>query len=353
MEINEIYIWRCIELAQKGVGTARPNPSVGCVVVWDDVIIGEGFTSSYGGNHAEVNAIEAVKDKSKLSEATIYVTLEPCSHYGKTPPCADLIVRHKIPRVVIGCVDTSSQVAGKGIERLKNAGCEVVVGVLEKECLMQHKRFFAVQNKKRPYVILKWAETLDGFIAPLKRNENRPVWISNSESQQLVHKWRSEEHAILVGTNTAIEDNPKLDVRNWKGNAPIRVVLDRSVKIPKDYSLFDEKQLTIVLVDKSCKDIPVSKKNLRYEFLDFSKEVSGQICDLLMKYNVQSVLVEGGSQTLKTFIDSELWDEARVFVGHMSFKEGVEAPVLEEYSFEESMLKETKLKMYKNSKHIL
>ena len=200
-----------MQLAKNGIGTTRPNPSVGAVIAYNDKIIGEGFTSSYGGNHAEVNAINSVKNKALLKESTIYVTLEPCSHFGKTPPCADLIVKHQIKNVVIGCVDTNSLVAGKGIERLQNAGINVEVGVLEKECLEHHKRFFTVQNKKRSYIILKWAETKDGFIAPLEKDEQKPVWISNSYSQLLVHKWRSKEHAILVGTNTVIADNPEIE----------------------------------------------------------------------------------------------------------------------------------------------
>ena len=183
---------RCLELAQKGIGTTRPNPSVGAVLVVDDKVIGEGFTSPYGGSHAEVNAVASVKDKELLKKATFYVTLEPCSHYGKTPPCSLMIIENEIPKVVIGCVDTNSLVAGKGIEMLRDAGCEVITGVLEDECKQQHKRFFTFHNKKRPYIILKWAETKDGFVAPLKRDERKPVWITNEVSRQFVHQWRAE-----------------------------------------------------------------------------------------------------------------------------------------------------------------
>ena len=208
---HEQYIKRCLEIAKKGIGSTRPNPSVGAVIVVGDKIIGEGFTSPYGGNHAEVNAIESVVDKELLKEATIYVTLEPCSHFGKTPPCSDLIIRSGIKKIVIGCVDSNSLVSGKGIERLKESGAEVIVGVLEEECKKHHKRFFTFHNKKRPYIILKWAETLDGFIAPKERNKQAPVWITNEISRQLVHQWRSQEHGILVGTNTILGGQSEVD----------------------------------------------------------------------------------------------------------------------------------------------
>ena len=216
-----------MQIAQNGIGTTRPNPSVGAVIVCENKIIGEGFTSFFGGNHAEVNAINSVKNKNLLKEATLYVTLEPCSHYGKTPPCSDLIIKHHIKKVVIGAIDSNKLVAGRGIERLEQAGVKVITGILNKECREHHKRFFTFQEQKRPYIILKWAETQNGFIAPLEKKDKKPVWISNVYSQQLVHKWRSEEHAILVGTNTVIEDNPKLNVRSWSGENPVRFVLDK------------------------------------------------------------------------------------------------------------------------------
>lgn len=348
MELDEFYMARCIQLAKNGIGTARPNPSVGCVIVYEDKIIGEGFTSSYGESHAEVNAITSVKDTALLNKATLYVTLEPCAHFGKTPPCADLIVKHKIPKVIIGCLDTHSVVAGKGIEILKSNGCDVKVGVLEKECLEQHKRFFTVQNKKRPYVILKWAETADGFIAPLKKDNNRPVWISNSYSQKIVHKWRSEEHAILVGTNTAISDNPKLDVRRWGGESPVRIVLDRALRIPSTNSLLDGSIKTIVCTDISELKNSNPKDNLIFEGINFSENMADQICEVLMKHTIQSVIIEGGSQTLQTFIDTGLWDEARVLYGDVIFGDGIKAPVFSEIASEEKDLKGTKLKIFKN-----
>ncbi len=324
---HEFYIKRCLQIAKNGIGTSRPNPSVGAVIVFDNKIIGEGFTSTYGGNHAEVNAVNAVKDKSLLKEATIYVTLEPCSHFGKTPPCADLLVKHQIKNVVIGCVDSNSLVSGKGIQRLKNAGVNVIVGVLENECKAYHKRFFTVQNKKRPYVILKWAASKDGFIAPLSKDEQKPVWISNKFSQQLVHKFRSEEHAILVGTNTVIVDNPKLNVRSWTGNNPVRIVLDNSLRVSRDAHIYDESVKTIIIISKEI-NISVNSKNLIFEEIDFSKMVAKQICDILQKHQIQSVIIEGGAQTLQTFIDASLWDEAKVFIGETSFKKGVKGPEL-------------------------
>ena len=360
---HENYIQRCLQLAKNGIGTARPNPSVGAVIVYNDKIIGEGYTSAYGGNHAEVNAINSVVNKELLKEATIYVTLEPCAHFGKTPPCADLIVKHKIPNVVIGCIDTNSLVAGKGIERLEKAGINVIVGVLEAECKQHHKRFFTVQNKKRPYIILKWAETSDGFVAPLSKNEQKPVWISNEYSKQLVHKWRSEEHAILVGTNTVIADNPSLTVRSWSGNNPIRIVIDKNLRIPENATVFDEKVKTIVLFDKQEKSEDKKdnslpnvlhrvqircSKELVFESIDFSSRVAEQICDVLQNHNIQSVIIEGGTQTLQTFINASLWDDAKVFIGKASFKSGVVGPVIKGSLEKEENIEGDVLKTYIN-----
>ncbi|WGH76153.1 bifunctional diaminohydroxyphosphoribosylaminopyrimidine deaminase/5-amino-6-(5-phosphoribosylamino)uracil reductase RibD [Tenacibaculum tangerinum] len=354
------YIQRCLQLAKNGIGTTRPNPSVGAVIVHNNTIIGEGFTSPYGGSHAEVNAIHAVQNQELLKEATIYVTLEPCSHYGKTPPCADLILEKQIPTIVIGCVDTNSLVAGKGIERLQKAGRNVMVGVCEEACKQQHKRFFTFQNKKRPYIILKWAETKDGFIAPLQKEEQQPVWISNSYSQQLVHKWRSEEQAILVGTNTVIADNPSLTVRSWKGNNPTRVVIDKSLRIPSEVTVFDGKVQTIVLANTNEKrgnkgeTVAVTSNDsenshvLVYEHIDFSSRVAAQICEVLHTHQIQSVIIEGGAQTLQTFIDANLWDEARVFMGDVSFGEGVKRPVLKAKLSSEKKIKNDILRIYRN-----
>ena len=336
-----------MSIAKKGIGYSRPNPSVGAVIVWNNTIIGEGYTSSYGGNHAEVNAINSVKDKTLLKEATIYVTLEPCSHHGKTPPCADLIIKYQFKKVVIGCIDSNRLVAGKGVERLKKAGVDVLVGVLESECLYHHRRFFTVQEKKRPYIILKWAETKDGFIAPLSKEKQQPVWISNQYSQQLVHQWRSQEHAIMVGTSTVIDDNPTLNVRSWSGQNPVRIVLDRSLRIPKTATIFDKSVQTIVITEVGAKPQQYDK-NLIFEEIYFSKNIAIQICEVLQKNKIQSVIIEGGLQTLQTFIDQDLWDEARVFVGDKEFKEGVPSPKLNRVTNEEMNLHTDVLKKYRN-----
>ncbi|MBV1887713.1 MAG: bifunctional diaminohydroxyphosphoribosylaminopyrimidine deaminase/5-amino-6-(5-phosphoribosylamino)uracil reductase RibD [Urechidicola sp.] len=327
MKIHEKYIKRCIQLAKKGLGSTRPNPMVGCVIVLNDVIIGEGFTSPYGGNHAEVNAIESVSDKSLLEKAVLYVSLEPCSHFGKTPPCSNLIVDSKLGRVVIGTVDDNSLVAGKGITYLKTNGIDVVVGVLEVECREINKRFFTFYQKKRPYIILKWAETKDGFI-DIKREENsskKPTWISNKYSQQLVHKWRSEEQSILVGTNTVIEDNPRLNVRSWHGTDPIRLVLDNSLRIPNDVNVFDGSVKTMVFTSSKML-FDNEKENVQLEVLDYTKKVPQQICDILFNNEIQSVIIEGGARTLQSFINENLWDEARIFTGDKVFEEGLKAP---------------------------
>lgn len=306
---------------------------VGSVIVYDNKIIGEGYTSAYGGPHAEVNAINSVKNKSLLNKSTLYVTLEPCSHFGKTPPCSDLIIKHKIPNVVIGCIDDNKKVAGHGIKKLKNSGCNVIVGILEHECKNHHKRFFTFHNKKRPYIILKWAETNDGFIAPKTQKEQKPVWITNSYSRQLVHKWRAEEQAILVGTNTVLKDNPSLTVRNWTGKNPTRVVIDMIEKLPKTLSVFNNEAETILISDKT---------------IDFSKNVTQEICDLLFKKNINSVIIEGGTKTLQTFIDTNLWDEARVFIGQPKFNKGLKAPKLNANLISEERIDTDKLKIYMN-----
>lgn len=349
MKIHEKYILRCIEIAKNGLGSTFPNPMVGAVIVHNNIIIGEGFTSPYGGSHAEVNAINSVKDKLALKEATIYVTLEPCSHYGKTPPCADLIIKHNIPNVVIGLKDPHEKVAGNGIKKLKNAGCNVTVGVLEKECREHHKRFLCFYEKKRPYIILKWAETNDGFIAPLQEKRNttpEPFWITNKSSRQLVHQWRSEEQGILVGTNTVLEDNPKLDVRNWYGTPPTRIVLDKNLKVDTDKNVLDTSVKTIILTKKNT-----HKKQLEgviFEEIDFSKSLATEICKALHKHNILSVIIEGGSKTLQTFIDAKLWDETRVFTGVSTFKGGITAPIFKGILKTTTNIKTDTLKIYYN-----
>jgi len=341
---HEYYIKRCIEISKQGIGTTRPNPSVGAVLVVGNKIIGEGYTSPYGGNHAEVNAISSVKNKEDLKKATIYVTLEPCSHFGKTPPCADLIVRSGIKKVVIGCLDVNEIVAGRGVKKLQSSGCEVIVGVLENECKAHHKRFFTFHLKKRPYIILKWAQTSDGYIAPKNRLKQAPVWITKNTSRQLVHKWRAKEHSILVGTTTILDDNPSLDVRSWKGENPMRIVIDKDLKIPRNLKVYDDSVKTIFINQK----VTTSNGNLYFEKINFSNPVALQICKVLYRHKVQSLIVEGGRKTIQTFIDENLWDEARVFSGALTFNEGTKAPFLDVSFFNEENLMGDRLKTYIN-----
>jgi len=315
---------------------------VGSVIVHNNIIIGEGWHYQAGEPHAEVNAINSVKNKSLLKEATIYVSLEPCSHFGKTPPCANLIIEHQIPNIVIGCIDSFSEVSGKGIEKLKNNGCTVTVGVLERECIELNKRFFTFHTKKRPYIILKWAESTDGFIAP--SNNSKITWITNTYSRQLVHKLRADEHAILIGTNTAITDNPKLDSRTWKGHNPVRIVLDRTLKISANNHLFDGSIKTIVLTEIK----KTNSENLFFEAINFSENITSEICRILYKHQIQSVIIEGGSKTLQSFINVNLWDEAHVFRGTSIFKNGIKSPAFSGQIIHSKNIKNDTLTVYKN-----
>jgi diaminohydroxyphosphoribosylaminopyrimidine deaminase/5-amino-6-(5-phosphoribosylamino)uracil reductase len=328
VNIHEKYIKRCINLAENGFGTTFPNPMVGSVIVYENQIIGEGWHKKAGEPHAEVNAIRSVKDKSLLKKATIYVSLEPCSHFGKTPPCCDLIIEHQIPNVVVGTVDPNEKVAGNGIKKLIAAGANVTVGVLEKECNELNKRFFTFHQQKRPYIILKWAQSQDGFLSPEKEIEQdrKPVWITNAYSRQLVHKWRSEEQAILAGTQTVIDDNPKLNTRDWSGNNPVRVVLDQNNRIPKDSFVFDNTVKTIVFTKSETN---LSAENTNFEVIDFNQNIIPQILAVLHRNQIQSIIIEGGLQTLQSFIDENIWDEARIFIGNISFEKGTKAPMIQ------------------------
>ena len=324
MKEHKKYMQRCFELARNGLGYTAPNPMVGCVIVYNNKIIGEGYHKKYGEAHAELNAVNSVKNKSLLSKSTVYVNLEPCAHYGKTPPCADLLIAHKVPEVVIGCIDTFSEVSGKGIEKLKNSGCKVIVGVLENEAREINKRFFTYWEKQRPFIILKWAQTLDGFIDKNRTKQDKGQnKISAELSGILVHKWRSEEQAIMVGTNTALNDNPKLNVRNWTGANPMRIVLDKELSLPSSLHLFDQKIPTLVITKVKRKSLD----NLEYILSDF-KNIPESVCKILYERNIQSIIVEGGAVLLNAFIDSGLWDEARVFIAPVSYNSGKKAPVL-------------------------
>jgi diaminohydroxyphosphoribosylaminopyrimidine deaminase / 5-amino-6-(5-phosphoribosylamino)uracil reductase len=318
------FMTRAIELAQLGIGNVAPNPMVGCVIVNKGKIIGEGYHQEYGKAHAEVNAINSVKNRDLLSESTLYVNLEPCSHFGKTPPCTDHIIQKRIPGVVIGTSDPFDKVAGRGIEKLKNAGCNVRVGILEDKCKDLNRRFFTFHEKKRPYIILKWAQTEDGFIDIDRTVEyfGQPTWITNEISRIAVHKMRSEESAIFVGTNTALKDNPSLTVRVWSGKQPLRLVIDRNLRLPDDLELFNQKYPTIVFTSKSG----ISKQNLEYKEILFDGSEIEHILDVLHKRNVLSLIVEGGKELLQSFINKSLWDEAHIYIGRCLFQKGVQAP---------------------------
>lgn len=316
---------RCLQLAQQGVGYTAPNPMVGAVLVCDDTIIGEGYHHRYGEAHAEPNAINAVENPSKLENSTLYVTLEPCSHFGKTPPCADLIVNSKIKRVIIGTLDPNPKVAGRGVEILRKAGIDVIVGVMEEECRELNKRFFIFQEQKRPYILLKWAQTEDGFIDIKRTNlAEKPLIISNAITKQLTHKMRSENQAILVSTNTVLLDNPSLTVREWSGKNPYRVALDRQGKIPKNYNLLDKSVRTIIFTEKTEQN----EHNLEFITIDFSNLALNQIISNLFERNIHSVLVEGGAQLLTSFINAGLWDEANIEISPTLLHDGIAAPIL-------------------------
>lgn len=332
MSLPETFMQRCLDLALLGMGDVAPNPMVGCVIVHDGIIIGEGYHQKFGQPHAEVNAIRSVQNPELLSLSTLYVSLEPCSHHGKTPPCSDLIIESRIPRVVIGTIDPFAKVAGKGIEHMKNAGIVVEVGTLENECREQNRRFFTFHEKKRPYILLKWAQTLDGFIDTDRTETQHPTWITNALSKRLVHKQRSEESAILIGTNTAEYDNPALTVREWAGNQPVRMVIDRTGRLDAGLCIFDRKATTWVFTDQKQTDA----ENLYFISLDFDLNILPQLLSELFNRGILSVIVEGGSFLLNSFLDAGLWDEAFVYTGNQFFGKGVEAPHIsgETISFE-------------------
>lgn len=346
MTTSEKYISRCIELAKLGAGQVSPNPMVGCVIVCNNTIIGEGYHQKYGEAHAEVNAINSVVNKKDLKRSTIYVSLEPCAHYGLTPPCSDLIIRNQIPKVVIGSIDPFAKVAGKGIEKLKRAGIEVVVGILEKQCNELNKRFFTFHKYKRPYIILKWAQTLDGFIDMDRTSENfgQPTWITGQEALQRVHKMRAEEDAIIVGTRTAEKDNPSLTVRHCKGKNPLRIVLDKNLRLSSDLHLFDNSTPTLVF-----NSIKNSKEgNTEFVRIEFNEKLLQQILAQVHQKNCLSLIVEGGKQLLDTFIAENAWDEAHVYTGKKYFKKGITAPTITNPLFSSEPINEDKLDIYRN-----
>ncbi len=353
------YMQRCIDLAKNGAGSVSPNPMVGAILVYNDRIVGEGWHKRYGEAHAEVNCIAAVKeeDGNLIEQSTLYVSLEPCAHFGKTSPCADLIIKHKIPKVVIGCRDPFEEVNGKGIEKLKAAGVEVVSGILENECKELNKRFFTFYEKKRPYVILKWAQTADGKVASLNPSVggtlepfNQRLFITNDYTNRLVHRWRSEESAILIGTNTALLDNPELTTRLYEGNSPVRLVLDMNLRLPSHLKVFDRKVKTIVLNGLKQEE----NENLIYAKIDKAENIVSEILKVLYQQKIQSVIVEGGAGLLQSFIDEGLWDEARVISNEeLIINDGLNAPEINmALKISEEKLLADKVEYYKNPKFI-
>ncbi|HBL76002.1 MAG: riboflavin biosynthesis protein RibD [Bacteroidetes bacterium GWF2_42_66] len=346
MATDQKYMQRSLELAALGLGDVAPNPMVGCVVVHDGKIIGEGYHQKYGDAHAEVNAIRSVKNKELLSESTLYVTLEPCAHFGKTPPCSDLIIENRIPKVVVGTIDPFAEVAGKGIEKMRKAGIDVEVGMLENECRELNRRFFTFHEKKRPYIFLKWAQTADGFI-DRERNGNgeKPAWITNELARRLVHKQRSEEAAILIGTNTAEKDNPSLTVREWKGNQPYRMTLDRTGRLSPDLHLFDGAAPTVIFTATEAEP----KTLVEFVPIDFSNDPLPLIMDHLYRNNIQSVIIEGGARLLTSVISSGLWDEAHVYFGNQFFGKGIKAPQISGKIIDVEQLDECRLTVMRNA----
>jgi len=324
MNMHEIFMQRCLELSEKGLGNVAPNPLVGCVIVNDNKIIGEGYHQIFGEAHAEVNAINAVKDKNLLKNSTLYVTLEPCSHFGKTPPCTELIISMGIPRVVISCIDPFPQVSGKGIKILKDAGIQVEIGILKEKYEWINRRFFTFHKKHRPYIILKWAKTKDGFI-DIDRTKDSPniTWITNETCRTLVHKWRTEEQAILIGTKTAINDNPQLNSRLWAGKNPLRIVFDKDLTLPKNLNIFNNESNTLVITETINQP---DTETINYFASNFDDNLLQNILNELFNQNIQSLIVEGGLHTLNSFINRGLWDEARIFTGDIKFGKGLPAP---------------------------
>jgi diaminohydroxyphosphoribosylaminopyrimidine deaminase / 5-amino-6-(5-phosphoribosylamino)uracil reductase len=334
------YMERALQLAEQGRGRVSPNPMVGCVIVHNDKIIGEGYHQQYGGPHAEVNAINSVQNPDLLTQSTCYVSLEPCAHHGKTPPCADLLVEKGVKRVVVGVMDANPLVGGKGVGKLRNAGIEVITGVIEKEAKDLNARFFTMIEKQRPYIILKWAQTADGFVA---RKNFDSKWISSEQSRMMVHQWRAEEDAILVGTNTAQYDNPQLNVRDWAGKSPIRLVIDKTLRLPQVLHLFDGSIPTIVY----NLQLNEERENLGLVKLPENQFLEALLSDLHQR-KIQSLFVEGGSQLLNSFLELGLWDEARVFESETTFGEGIIAPKIKTAQTSQIQLKEDVLRIYSN-----
>lgn len=346
---DELYMRRCLELANLGMGAVSPNPLVGCVIVCDGKIIGEGYHARFGEAHAEVNAVNAVKNKygeqapALLEKSTAYVSLEPCAHFGKTPPCADLLVQYKLKKVVIGNRDPFDGVNGKGMEKLRNAGIEVISGVLDEKCRQLNRRFFTRILKQRPYIILKWATTADGYFAP---KDVAQRWISGPMAKMLVHKWRAEEDAVLVGKITAIADDPELNTREWEGKNPVRILIDRHLQVPKDSKIYNAEAKTVVFNEQKT----TVENHVHYiQMEDMQYYLPQKIAFQLYLMDIQSVIIEGGANILQQFITGNLWDEARIFSSSKIWKEGLPSPQLKGLVIDQFHLENDTLTVFQNN----
>ena len=345
---DDFYIKRCLELAAIASGNVSPNPMVGCVIVVGNIIIGEGYHQKFGQAHAEPNAIKSVFNKygpeaeSLLKKATAYVNLEPCAHFGKTPPCADLFVKHQLKKVVIGNRDPFSGVNGKGVEKLENAGIEVISGVLDGDCRFFNRRFFTRIQRQRPFIILKWAQTANGYFAT---TDGHQKWISGGLAKRIAHKWRTEEDAILIGKQTAIMDNPQLTSREWPGRNPIRLVIDKNLQVPYNNHIFNEQAKTIIFNEVKT-DVIGNVHYIQMEDMQFY--LPQKIAFQLYLMDIQSVIVEGGANILKQFLNANLWDEARIFTSKISWNDGISSPVINGSLAEEIQVGKDKLSIYIN-----
>lgn len=345
-----LYMRRCLELADNGAGYVAPNPMVGAVIVCNGRVVGEGYHQHYGEKHAEANAISSVKDKSLLKQSTIYVSLEPCSHQGKQPPCCDLIIQHNIPKVVVATTDPNPLVAGRGIQRLRNAGIDVQVGLLEKEAREQNRRFFTFQQEQRPYVILKWARSADGFIDKKRDANTPPEWLTGPIGQTLVHRWRTEEPAIMVGANTVIRDNPQLTARKWIGKNPLRVVFDKDLSLPATAAIFNSQTKTLVFTFAEKFNVDSYSSAVEIQPINPNQEVEDQLLEQLYKRNIQSILIEGGGYVLNRFIKKNLWDEARVFTADRILDDGLKGPCISGDLIDNVSVSNFELKVFRNRK---
>jgi len=345
MSLDKLYMQRCIKLAKKGKPKAFPNPLVGCVIVKDNKIISEGYHKKFGSKHAEIEAIDKIKNKEILEGSEIYINLEPCSHKGKTPACVDEIRKYKFKRIIIGSKDPFHKVNGRGIKKLKEFN--VKTGCLEKECIELNKRFFTNHNHKRPYVILKWAQTKNNFMG--NPNSKERLIISNSHSFKISHNWRATESSILIGKNTAIKDDPLLTTRLVKGKNPIRIILDQNLEIKKELNIFNKEAKTIIINNKKNK----INKNLHYVKIKNDKNFVKNLLTFLHKQNIYSLIVEGGNTVLNVFLKSKIWDEARVFVSNKKIKEGIQAPSIKNVKSKNQKIKTDILKTYRNKQNEL